>query len=122
MSIQSVDGSLPNAVVAPLNKLENANAAPPTAKLARATVETETDKDAQPSALQLDEAVKVVNDFVGLVNKSLHFSVDDDTGKTVVKVIDSGTKELIRQIPSEEMLAIAKALDGIKGLLLHQKA
>lgn len=122
MSIQSVDGSLLNTVVARLSTPESANAAPPTAKLARIPVETEPAKDAQPSALQLDEAVKVVNEFVGLVNNSLHFSVDDDTGKTVVKVIDIGTKELIRQIPSEEMLAIAKALDGIKGLLLHQKA
>jgi hypothetical protein len=41
--------------------------------------------------------------------------VDDDTGQLVVKIIDRSTKEVIRQMPSEEMLAIAKTLDSIKG-------
>lgn len=76
----------------------------------------------QPSRSDLDKAVKAVNDFVGAVNNSLNFSVDDSTGKTIVKVIDSSTKEVIKQFPSEEMLSIAKALDGIKGLLVQQKA
>ena len=40
----------------------------------------------------------------------------------MVKVIDSNTQEVIKQIPSEEMIAIAKALDKLKGLLLQQKA
>lgn len=71
---------------------------------------------------QLNSAVKATKDFVGTVNSSLEFSVDDDTGSTVVKILDKETKEVIRQIPSEEMLSIAKALDTIKGLLLHQKA
>ena len=40
----------------------------------------------------------------------------------MVKVVDQSTKEVIRQIPSEEMLAIAKALDSLKGLLVRQTA
>ena len=71
---------------------------------------------------QLTAAVKAANDFVSLVNDSVQFSVDNETGKTVVKVIDKSTEEVLRQIPSEEMLAIAKALDDIKGLLVRQKA
>ena len=71
---------------------------------------------------QLDAAVKATKDFVGTINSSLEFSVDDDTGTSVVKIIDKETKELIRQIPSQEMLSIAKALDTIKGLLVRQKA
>jgi len=79
-------------------------------------------QEAQPSRQELDKAVKAVSVFVTSVNNSLQFSVDDDSGRTVVKVIDTATKEVIKQIPSKEMLAIAKALDGIKGLLVHQKA
>lgn len=71
---------------------------------------------------QLEEAVKAVNDFLKPLNNSLQFNVDDDTGKTIVKVIDSSTKEVIKQFPSEEMLAIAKAIDKMKGLLIQQKA
>ena len=70
---------------------------------------------------QIKEAVKATNDFVSLVNSAVEFTVDDDTQLTVVKVIDKGTKEVIRQIPSEEMLAIAKALDTVQGLLVRQK-
>ena len=75
-----------------------------------------------PSQQELDKAVIEVNEFVSKVNSSLNFSVDKDPGQTVVKVIDVATKEVIKQFPSEEMLAIAKALDSIKGLLLKQKA
>jgi len=46
----------------------------------------------------------------------------DDTGQLVVKIIDRTTQEVIRQMPSEEMLAIAKALDSIKGLFVQQTA
>ena len=52
----------------------------------------------------------------------LAFSIDQDSGRTVVKIIDSSTDEVIRQIPSKEMLAIADALDQIQGMLLKQKA
>lgn len=79
-------------------------------------------KKIQPSRQELESAVKDVNDFVSTVNSDLKFSVDEDTGQTVIKVIDVSTKEVIKQFPSEEMLAIAKALDSIKGLLVQQKA
>lgn len=70
----------------------------------------------------LVEAVKNVNEFVLPINNKLTFSMDEESDKMVVKVIDQATKEVIRQIPSEEMLAIAKALDTMKGLLIQQKA
>lgn len=78
--------------------------------------------EVQSQRKALDKAVDAVNDFVGSVNNDLRFSVDDETGRTVVKVIDVTTEEVIKQYPSEEMLAIAEALDSIKGLLLQQKA
>jgi flagellar protein FlaG len=53
---------------------------------------------------------------------SLDFQVDEDTGIHVVKVLDTDTKEVIRQFPSEEILAIAKAFDTVKGLLVRDKA
>lgn len=52
----------------------------------------------------------------------LEFSIDTETGKTVVKIIDSTTGDLVRQIPMEEMLALAKSLDRLQGLLLNTKA
>ncbi|EKD73314.1 MAG: hypothetical protein ACD_45C00364G0001 [uncultured bacterium] len=71
---------------------------------------------------ELNSAVKDVRSFIDTFAAQLDFSVDDDSGRTIVKVIDTETKELIRQIPSQEMLEIAKALDNFKGLFVQQKA
>lgn len=81
-----------------------------------------TEQVAKPKPEELDQAVKAVNEFVKPFNNALNFSVDQESRTTVVKVIDQSTKEVIRQIPSEEMLALAKALDTMKGLLIQQKA
>lgn len=77
---------------------------------------------AEANRQELEEAVKQVNDFLEPINNSIQFALDDDTGKTIVKVIDLATKDVIRQFPSEEMLSIAKAIDKMKGLLIQQKA
>lgn len=78
-------------------------------------------KNDQPSHEAVADAVKTVSEFVGNINSNLKFSVDDETGQTIVKVVDSATDEVIKQIPSEEMVAIAKAMDKLKGLLIQQK-
>ena len=54
--------------------------------------------------------------------QNLRFSIDDDTGRTIVKVVDMQTDEVIRQMPSKEVLAISKAIDKLQGLLIQQKA
>lgn len=77
---------------------------------------------AEANRQELEEAVKQVNDFLKPINNAIQFNLDDDTGKTIVKVIDLATKDVIRQFPSEEMLSIAKAIDKMKGLLVQQKA
>lgn len=74
------------------------------------------------SKAELENAVATSNNFLKTVTNALEFSIDKDSGNTVVKVVDTATKEVIRQYPSEEMLAIAKALDKIQGLLIQQKA
>ena len=71
---------------------------------------------------QVESAIKSVREYIEPFNSKLEFSINDDTDQVVIKVIDKDTKEVIRQIPSEEMLAIAKALDSIKGLFIKQNA
>ncbi|MEF8752462.1 MAG: flagellar protein FlaG [Accumulibacter sp.] len=77
----------------------------------------------QPAAReQLEAATESVRSFVQPINSDIEFSVNDDTGQLVVKIIDRSTKEVIRQMPSAEMIAIAKTLDSIKGLFVKQSA
>lgn len=70
----------------------------------------------------VEDAVTRIREFVQPINDSIQFSLDDDTGRMVVKVIDVQTKEILRQIPSEEALNIAKALDKLQGILIQNKA
>lgn len=77
----------------------------------------------QPSAAQLQNVVDNMNKAMKQSNKNLEFTVDSDTHKSIVKLVDTETGEVIRQFPSEEALAISRAIDHIQqGLLLKQKA
>ena len=57
---------------------------------------------------------------------NLTFSVDKDSGRTVIKVVDPATHEVLRQIPAEEILRMDKNLDQmierLKGLLIDRQA
>jgi flagellar protein FlaG len=60
---------------------------------------------------------------VGGPDSQLQFTVDESTGESVIKVMDKATKEVIRQIPSKEMLEIAQALDRFQeSFLVNSKA
>jgi flagellar protein FlaG len=75
------------------------------------------DKDTR----QLTDAVDTINKTLSSMNKGIEFSVDEETRLRVVKVVDKDTKEVVRQFPSEEVIAIAKALDKLQGLLVTDK-
>lgn len=76
-----------------------------------------------PQATHLQNAVGKFNDVMRQSKQNLEFSVDADTKKPVVKLVDTETGDVIRQIPSEEMLSIARSIDQFQqGLLLKQKA
>ncbi|MEC5388130.1 flagellar protein FlaG [Uliginosibacterium sp. H3] len=76
----------------------------------------------QPSREQLDKAVGEVKKALAPVARNLQFSIDDETGRSVVRVIDASTNEVIRQFPSEELLAITRSIDKLSGLFVKQKA
>jgi flagellar protein FlaG len=70
----------------------------------------------------IQQALEEVREALAPVAQNLLFSLDEDSGRTVIKIVDSATDEVIRQIPSEEILAIAKALDKLQGVLIRQQA
>ena len=70
----------------------------------------------------IKQAVRDLNTYVQSLRRDLHFTIDDESGKTIIKVMDPESGEMIRQIPSEELLAIARTLQQAQGLLLNAKA
>jgi flagellar protein FlaG len=75
-----------------------------------------------PSMDQVKQAVQDINKSLQSLSQGLEFSIDADSKRTVVKVIDPQTREVIRQMPSEQALDIAKALDQVLGKLIREKA
>ena len=79
------------------------------------------------AANTISDAVDYLNANIQNLNRNLEFSIDQQSGEVLVKVLDAHTHELIRQIPSEEALALARniqryMLDHHVGLLQHAKA
>ncbi len=82
----------------------------------------ETEKTSKYNRDDLMKATEKINKVVSLYASELKFTIDESSGADVVKVIDLGTKEVIRQIPSEEMIRIAESIDRLQGLLVRQQA
>lgn len=78
----------------------------------------------------LAKAVETITSYAESLGRSLAISVDDRSGDFIVRVQNASTEELVRQIPSEEVLAISQAIkdsvskmdipgaDSVRGLLL----
>ena len=93
---------------------------PPARQELSATGKTEA--ESQETKEALNGAVRDLNDFVQTVRRELQFSVDEDTGRSIVTVLNKETDEVVRQIPSEEALAISSFLKSHAGLLIDTKA
>jgi len=63
------------------------------------------------------EKVADLNQYMQNLNRSLQFSVDEGSGQTVIQVIDSETEELVRQIPSQELIDVKNTLEEFRGLI-----
>ncbi len=75
----------------------------------------------QPSREELEKTVSEVSDFVQNIQRNLLFTVDDDSGETVIKVTDMETDDVIRQIPSEEVLQLQQYIKDASGILFKAK-
>ena len=96
--------------------------APVSEKQSASTNEKIESKKPAEDKESVQDATKRLQDFVSGVRGDIQFSMDTDSGKTVVKVVDRSTKEVIRQFPSEEAIELARALDRFQGLLVKQQA
>ena len=94
---------------------------PPVEATSLASVKDEP-KDAMAEKDKLKQAVQEIEKFVQSVKRNLEFSIDEPSGKVVVKVIASGSGEVIRQIPNEEVLKLANSLNDANSLLFSAEA
>lgn len=62
----------------------------------------------------IEKEVQNLQEFSKLQGWTVNFSVEKDLEQVVIKVMDANTKSMIRQIPSEELLAISKRLKDLR--------
>jgi flagellar protein FlaG len=70
---------------------------------------------------QLEKVAQQLQDFVGEMNRGLVFSVDKDSGRDVIKVIDKDSGDLVKQYPSEEVLTLVAKLSDMVGGFIDAK-
>lgn len=68
----------------------------------------------------LQDAVSMLNEQMSSTKQGLGFSYDDSKNQAVIRVSNTATGELIRQIPSEDVLRMAHHIDDLKGILYNK--
>lgn len=72
----------------------------------------------------VEDVVRDLNDYVQSIGREIQFSLDDTTGRTIIRVVDAATDETIRQIPSEEIMDFLKNMQELnqeKGSLFEDQ-
>ena len=112
MELQPTPGS---AVIA-LSEVQREKPATPQAAAPVPVPET------KPTQQQVKEAVEQIQRNIEAKSTDIRFTVDRATGRTIVSVVDSQTQEVVRQIPTEEIMKLARWIDRMQGLLVNGKA
>lgn len=119
MDINTNTLQLQSAVITPLNI--NKNNSKPVDSLTQPVVDRASKAEAQPIASgesivdkakeseDLKQAVSKLNDAIQNMQRNLQFSIDKDSGVMVVKVMDAKSEKVIRQMPTEETLRLARS-------------
>lgn len=138
MSIQSIKGLIDSPAVRPPEAAGGSPPARPSAATASAATANpvaasatsasqsrnvqQTQPASEPGREEVREAVQHIQQAVQTMTRSLQFSIDDESGKTVVTLTDNETGEVIRQVPSKEVIELAHNIGRLQGLLVKQKA
>ena len=70
----------------------------------------------------LKKSVDALNNFIQPHLGNIEFSLDPDSGKELLKVVDKDTNTVLLQIPSKQALALAQDLGNLKGFLIKDSA
>ncbi|MBT2774545.1 flagellar protein FlaG [Halomonas sp. ISL-60] len=119
--------SLPTEVIAPLSsalthlnprqRLENT-----LAQLATTNTQLKNTDTAERkiSTEELVEPIQRINEIMR--PHGLEFELSEETSRVITRVVDRESGEVIRQIPAEEVLDIAKRLEEMQGRIISIEA
>jgi flagellar protein FlaG len=120
MLLSSTNGTAPVPASAPRAPQIEIRAQAPAAEASAAAKKAQHSDS--PAPAEVESALKTLNEFTAMVAQDVRFTMDEESGKTIVKVVDTATQEVLRQFPSAEALSIARSIDKMQGLLIREKA
>ncbi|MBU3724844.1 MAG: flagellar protein FlaG [Burkholderiaceae bacterium] len=112
--------SAPVEQKAPEAKVDAAGEAAAAAAKARAEVNVEQYARATKEVMQV--AAQQIQGYLRESGRNLNVTLDESTGKYVARVVNPETGEVVRSLPSEETLRIARNIDQMRGMLVNQRA
>lgn len=71
---------------------------------------------------QLDEAIAMLNQGLQAWSTNLRFRLEDGSNQIVIQVVDVETGEVVRQVPSEDVLHMSQALGKLRDLSFRATA
>ncbi|MFI8479425.1 flagellar protein FlaG [Pseudomonas sp. NPDC078700] len=80
------------------------------------------EQESESSTLVVEQAASSIQGYMQSIRRDLNFAVDDSSGRVVVKVTDSASGDVIRQMPSEDALKLAESLEAVRSLLFKAEA
>lgn len=80
-----------------------------------------TTNDIKYTEEELIDAIESANDELVIYDRRFEFSIHDKTKHIMVKVLDSSTDEVIREIPPEKILDLVGSLWEIAGIIIDEK-
>ena len=111
----------PGVVVTPPDSGARPSTAKPTNKTPEPKPEeTERTEPKQLTNQDLQELTEDLNEHIRLFNTKVSFTVDDDTGQTVIHIRDTETDEVLREVPAEDMLKLAAKLSEVIGIIVDK--
>jgi flagellar protein FlaG len=106
------------ASVKPIAKAEEASFR----RLSRESASSQQDTSSTLDPGKTNDLAKEIQNYLSEFHVNLDFEISDETGDAGVKVINSDTKEVIRQIPREDLLKVRNKLEELRGVLFAGKA
>ena len=121
-SLCAADGLPPSPQAAPPARATGAGALGELAPAPQAPATPQARETDKPDAVQLQQSLQEINQELASFSISVQFELDPEYKDLIVKVVDQETGKLIRQMPSEDVVRMSKALENLKGLLFSQAA
>ena len=112
-----IDKAAPEAAV---TKPAAAPDSPPQVAAQAAAARADTMEQAKAMREQLKQTLAEMNQQMRMNGRALAFSMDEKADRMVIKVSNSITGEVVRQIPNEVVLRIAHSIEEFKGVLHDQ--